>query len=297
MLAKSLPRLKKKKASAMPNDAGPSFPLGELPVELQLMIARECVLAPVPIVVGRKVARWHSDPREELYARHASAMLRTCHSFRKELYRLYYENNVFELGYYYDMSNFFKHPGKDLVRYVLVDALRILVEPSGLPKGIVFEKLRLLPNLKAIYIRLRGSVLFNSVFYEAKLVSLLIRLSTTLPVETVDLVIEPSIDMEGADQLLQDYKDFLSESLAPEVVWPSGVPKGRKMVQFGVSLHKYNASLIAYCNRCVGRKYHLSHLRKPSRIREIDQVKAVKLKDGWGKRLRLEGCRSEYRSI
>lgn len=235
-LPKSLPRLIRRKTPALQQAQTTPSIFAALPYELKMMIAREYVLLNVPIIVGRMVARWHLDPEEEAQARNAGAMLRVSRDFRKQLYRLFYENNIFELGWYWDLTNFFEHPGKDHVCHVLVDALRVLVQPSGVPSTIL-NKLCLLPSLSCVSLRLRGSLLFNSILYETGLQRFLIKLCHKLSgVETVELVIEPSIDPAGAGQMLQDYRDFLSECLDESFIWPTGRPEWRKEVKFNVCL-------------------------------------------------------------
>ena len=234
-LPKSLPRLIRRKVAAVQQDKTQPSIFALLPYELKMMIAREYILLNVPVIVGRMVARWHMDPDEEAQARNAGNMLRVSQDFRDQLYRIFYENNTFEFGWYWDLTNFFDHPGKDYVRYVLVDALRVLVQPSGVPSTIL-NKLQLLPNLTCVSLRLRGSLLFNSILYETGLQRFLIKLCQKLhTVDTIELVIEPSFDPQyGADQRLQDYRDFLSECLDESFIWPAGRPQERKMVTFKV---------------------------------------------------------------
>ena len=230
-------RRRRKTTDVVEGSADPVIPLRELPYELQLMIARECVLRPVPIVVGKTIARWLSDPAEELEARTCGAMLRVSKDFRQELYRTYYEENTFELGYYYDRGNFLDHPGREFVRHILLDALRVLIQPAGVPSTVPVG-LRLLPALKCVSIRLRKSLLHKTV-YDAGLGKFLKNLCQALPLDTIQLLIESNgEDRGGVDSRIKEYKDFVSQSLNAKDIWPKGIPAGRQVPQFVVGFSR-----------------------------------------------------------
>ena len=246
-----------KAAAASKEHDEPVVPIRTLPYELQLLIVRECVLSPIPIVVGQTIARWHSDIEEGIEVKSCSSMLRVSKGFRKELYRFYYQENVFELGYYYDRSNFFHHPGKDLVQYIVVDALRVLVQPKGVP-STVLDRLKLLPNLKQVSIRVRGSLLRNRMQYDSGLQTFLIKITQALSIEVIELLVEPTLNPEGEDdQQLKDYQEFLEEIMKLNVLLPDGRIRNGMTIRFIVSpsLGKNNYTDTIY--RRDGRKFLL----------------------------------------
>lgn len=228
--------LRRPKAIVAPKEYdGPVIPIRELPYELQLMISRECVLSSVPILVGQTISRWHLDPKEEIEVRSCGSMLRVSKDFRKELYHCYYEENTFELGYYYDRSNFFHHPGKDLVQHVLVDELRVLIQPRGVP-STVLDRLKLLPNLKQVSIRVRGTLQQNEMQYRSGLQKFLNKMIQAISLEVVELLVQPTLNPEGEDdQQLKDYQDFLEGILRSKAFWPTEKTANGKMIRCNVS--------------------------------------------------------------
>ena len=236
-----------RKRSERERDGGPitsagdasAFPFKSLPYELQLMIAKEALLAPSPIVVGTRINTWNSSAEEELATRGTSAVLRTCRDFASgDLYRHYYSNNVFELGYYYEHRNFFAQPGKDLVRYVIVDMLRIMIRAQG-AANMIIQRLKLLPALRCVMIRIRGSLHSNSLFSLWQLQSVLISICRSLEsLKEIELVVE-SME-EGKAETIREYEEFLESELRPEDIWPEGLPEGRAPVEARVSLMMQN---------------------------------------------------------
>ena len=269
-------RKRKKTTEVVEGSTEPVIPLRELPYELQLMIARECVLRPVPIVVGKTIARWLSDPAEEMEARTCGAMLRVSKDFRQELYRTYYEENIFELGYYYDRGNFLHHPGRHYVRHVLLDALRVLIQPAGVPSTAP-AGLGLLPALKCVSVRLRKSLLHKTV-YDAGLGKFLKRLCQALPLETIQLLIESNGEDTGEfDPRIDEYKNFVSQSLKAKDIWPEGIPEDRKVPQFVVGFSDRVCRLRLIPCRLIGNmsRKHAWYGKLSEKLRRwIDQAKS-----------------------
>ncbi|KAI4150842.1 MAG: hypothetical protein LQ340_003865 [Diploschistes diacapsis] len=228
-----LRRLRKARDSSPQDTAPASFPFTRLPYELQLLIAKQAVLSPTPIVVGTRINTSSVDPAAERASRRAGAMLGTCRDFSTgELRRHYYRNNVFELGYYYEQRSFLRMPGKELVRHVLVDMLRVLVWPTG-GANMIVEKLGTLPALRRVTVRVRplGSAsVFNASMLRAVLVTMC-RLLESL--ECIELLVEAGSG--SRQEAVWECERLLETGLTPEDIWQGGVPQAWKPVMFTVS--------------------------------------------------------------
>ena len=217
-------RLKKARiANAYEDSPSEGFGFTKLPYELQIMIARECALSPVSILVGLKINPMKTDPEVQQHAQRTNAILATCKDFSQgEVWRLYYENNIFELGYYFERLNFFQQPGTKLVRYVMIDFLRLTMKPIGSP-GALIDMLKQLPSLQQIFIRIRDGTrsLAHMIRFQKIILTLCRDLAT---VREITLLIEgPTITrsqatsdyQESLDSLVRDKKirDFLPRDL------------------------------------------------------------------------------------
>ena len=176
--------LRKKSRAGAPDSASEStttFPFTALPYELQLQIAHHAVLAPVPILIGRRPrplrAPAHlpssfaaaADPppsATELaaHAQRALAITQTCRALSSvgapALTRAHFASNAFELGYYFaSPGGFWTHPqARARISHVVLDARRLVRPVEG--HNPVVEWLTdpsNLPGLRKVSVRLRRS--------------------------------------------------------------------------------------------------------------------------------------------
>ena len=147
------------------------------------------------------------------------------------------------------------------MRYVVVDMLRVLVRPAGGANTII-QKLRLLPNLRVVSMRIRGGINSSSLLDERRLGDVFVGMCRALPgLEGVELRVECSADEdEGVlERVKGGYERFFEERVGVEQIWPGEVPGWWRDVKFTVSCAQ--RALYRCCanweSRLLGRRVRL----------------------------------------
>ncbi|MCJ1285890.1 hypothetical protein MMC26_005232 [Xylographa opegraphella] len=217
------------RSSRLKDQTASTFPFDKLLPEIQLLIAKESVYSTTPVAIGCPPG---SLSRPGGYA---AGILRTCRAFNREyLYKLFYENNVFELMND-DWASFFQHHRK-------IHIQRVILRTGNLKnwrwdKFWLVEGLHSLENLQDLGIRVNGR--WNQLWVTEKLPLRAKYLKNFLQVVCrfcMKLrVVQILINHDRAKDMISGWSLFLESILDERALWPAGMPDGRKPIAFLVS--------------------------------------------------------------
>ena len=207
-------------------EAASTFPLTKLPYEIQLLIAKESLISAKPVVVGNALRQ-----PGQLDGLTAGAILRTCSAFNMEdLIRHFYENSVFEIVNC-KWKNFFEQCNMKYIQRVDLQTHSIIDNWTRDMLWVV-HNLQSLENLQVVGFRVDGRwddvSTVGEYLLDPKLLRTLIR-TMCRACKSVE-VVQVLINHEQAEDMLPAWKRFLESILNPQLVWPDGLPEGRKQI-------------------------------------------------------------------